>query len=108
MACITAQSVIGSAIRAVWLCLTMDVFPVEALFGYYSIEIRNSQFSLTFLLDTQARDCTSNHQLLDFRRALEDRVNLCVSVFDRKVRVIRCQVDVLSQNLDRGFAPLLR
>jgi hypothetical protein len=65
MACITAQSVIGSAIRSVWLCLTMDVFPVEALFGYYSIEIRNSLFSLTFLLDTQARDCTSNHQLLN-------------------------------------------
>ena len=39
--------------------------PVGPLMGFFSTEMRNSLFSLTFLLDSQAGDCTSNHQLLN-------------------------------------------
>jgi hypothetical protein len=33
-----------------------------------------------FLFDAQARDCTSNHQLLNLRSTLKDGVNLCITV----------------------------
>ena len=32
------------------------------------------------LFDAQARDCASDNQLLNFARAFEDGVNLCVTV----------------------------
>ena len=35
------------------------------LIGFFSTEMRNSRFLLAFLLDSQAGDCTSNHQLLN-------------------------------------------
>ena len=34
----------------------------------------------TELLHAQARDCTSNHELLDLRSTFKDGVNLCVTV----------------------------
>jgi hypothetical protein len=42
------------------------------------------------------------------RGNLEDRMNLCVSVFDRKVRVIRHQVDGLVRIHVLEFVQLLR
>ena len=46
--------------------------------------------------------------MLNLRGDLEDRMNLCVSVFDRKVRVIRHQVDGLVRIHVLEFEQLLR